>query len=97
MAICLEFINFVVPIEVIKKKYPGGWAACLEDHKNLIGGRVWYDVHLFRDGAMNPNDMGRLVDEWRELGFQIDEESDGEKIFKDCLCDRRTFRAFPPV
>lgn len=96
MAIHLEFINFVVLIEVIKEKYPGGWAACLEDHKNLIGGRVWYDEHLFRDGAMNPNDMGRLVEEWRELGFQIEEEIDGEKIFKDACVTEALFGHFHP-
>ena len=40
MAIQLEVINFVVPIKIIKEKYPGGWEQCLKDHENLIGGRV---------------------------------------------------------
>ena len=69
MAIQLECISFIIPIKTIKEKYPGSWAQCLEDHKNLIGGRVWYDDHLFRDGAMNPMDIGTLVDEWTTLGF----------------------------
>ena len=73
MAIQLEFINFIVPIKIIEKKYPGGWTQCLGDHKNLIGGRVWYDDHLFRDGAMNPTDIGHLVDEWKKLGFHTHE------------------------
>ena len=73
MAIQLECINFIVPIETIKQKYPGGWQQCLTDHKNLIGGRVWYDDYLFRDGAMNPRDIQRLVDEWQELGFKTHE------------------------
>lgn len=47
MAIQLEFIDFIVPRSVIEEKYPGGWVQCLKDHKNLIGGRVWYDEHLF--------------------------------------------------
>lgn len=42
MTIALEFIDFIVPIAVIKKKYPGGWDQCLKDHENLIGGRVWF-------------------------------------------------------
>lgn len=57
MAIALEFIDFVVPISVIREKYPGGWEQCLKDHRQLIGGRVWFDAHLFRDGAMNPLDI----------------------------------------
>ena len=71
MAIKLEFINLVVPRKTIEEKYPGGWEQCLIDHKNLIGGRVWFDDHLFRDGAMNPRDMYSTLDEWEELGFNI--------------------------
>jgi hypothetical protein len=69
MAIQLEFVDFIVPIKTIKEKYPGGWEKCLKDHENLIGGRVWYDDHLFRDGAMNPIGIRDLVEEWGQLGF----------------------------
>ena len=69
MAIQLEFINLIVPINIIKEKYPGGWKQCLKDHENLIGGRIWYDDYLFRDGAMNPMDIGHLVEEWKNMGF----------------------------
>ena len=54
MGIRLEYLNFIVPIKKIEKIYPGGWTQCLRDHFELIGGRVWYDDHLFRDGAMDP-------------------------------------------
>jgi hypothetical protein len=64
MAVQLEFINFIVPIKVIKQKYPGGWEQCLKDHEDLIGGRVWFDEHLLRDGAMNPLDISYLLEEW---------------------------------
>lgn len=84
MAVALEFIDFIVPISVIKKKYPGGWDQCLKDHERIIGGRVWYDDHLLRDGAMNPSDIQSLVDEWTGLGFTPMEEINGEKIWKDC-------------
>lgn len=63
MAIVLEFIDFIVPVEVIRQKYPGGWEGCLRDHEQLIGRRVWYDEHLFRNGAMNSRDIGTLIDE----------------------------------
>ena len=48
MTIALEFIDFVVPIALIRQKYPGGWEQCLQDHESLIGGRVWFDEHLLR-------------------------------------------------
>ena len=78
-----QFINFIVPIKIIEEKYPGGWTKCLEDHANLIGGRVWYDNHLFHDGAMNPKDIGSLVEEWTAMGFECTGEKDGQKYWKD--------------
>ena len=83
MAISLEFIDFVVPIETIRAKYPGGWKKCLDDHQNLLGGRVWHDDHLLRDGAMNPHDIKSLVERWASLGFQPTEKVDGQNVWKD--------------
>ena len=84
MAIALEFIDFIVPIALVRQKYPGGLEQCLKDHERLIGGRVWFDDHLLRDGAMNPRDIKSLVDEWAGLGFQPTEERDGRNVWKDC-------------
>jgi len=83
MSIQLEFINFIIPISTIDEKYLGGWDQCLKDHENLIGGRVWYDSHLFRDGAMNSMDIGNLVDWWKEMGFTPTVEIDGESHWQD--------------
>lgn len=83
MAIMTEFINFIVPIKVIEEKYPGGWTQCLEDHAELIGGRVWYDDHLFHDGAMNPMDIESLINEWSSRGFECIGEKDGKQYWKD--------------
>ena len=90
MAIQLEFIDFIVPRSVIEQKYPGGWVQCLKDHENLIGGRVWYDEYLFRDGAMNPMDIESLVNEWQRLGFNTHKENeDGMPIewLDVCVCE----------
>jgi len=88
MAIQLEFINLLVPIKIIKEKYPGGWEACLEDHRDAIGGRIWFDDHLFRDGAMNPMDMQFLVTCWESLGFETKREVDGTIVWQDvCVTD----------
>jgi hypothetical protein len=70
MSIATEFIDFIVPIQTIRDKYPGGWEQCLKDHEHLIGGRIWYDEHLFRDGAMNPMDIESLVERWEAMGFE---------------------------
>lgn len=83
MAIATNFIDFIVPKRVIEEKYPGGWAQCLQDHAKLIGGRVWYDDHLFRDGAMNPADIGALIEEWTAKGFECISEKDGKRYWKD--------------
>jgi len=76
MSIQLEFINLIVPIKTIEEKYPGGWEKCLTDHIDLIGGRVWYDEFLFRDGAMNPMDIGHLVKQWEKFGFHTHDGGD---------------------
>lgn len=83
MAIATEFIDFIVPIHIIRDKYPGGWEQCLKDHEHLIGGRVWYDQHLFRNGAMNPRDISLLVESWQEMGFECYREIDGKKYWQD--------------
>ena len=31
----------------------GEWKQCLKDYDSEIGGCVWYDEHLYRDGAMS--------------------------------------------
>ncbi len=76
MAIELEFINFIVPRSIIEEKYPGGWKQCLADYEGVIGGRVWYDEYLFRDGAMNSRDIAYLVEEWGNMGFHTHDGGD---------------------
>ena len=83
MAIQTEFIDFIVSVAAIRAKYPGGWEACLKDHAPLIGGRVWYDDYLFRDGAMSPHDIGMLVEEWTALGLVGRAQVDGQECWVD--------------
>jgi hypothetical protein len=88
MSIQLEFINFIVPVSTIKDKYPGGWEQCLLDHRALIGGRVWYDDYLFRDGAMGSSDIEILIEKWSELGFNTHEAGDTPTKWLDvCVID----------
>lgn len=83
MAVRLEFINLIVPIKIIEKHCENGFKGFLEDVKEMIGGKIWYDEHLFRDGAMNPMDIESLVDFWTNKGLTPYEEKDGQKCWKD--------------
>jgi hypothetical protein len=85
VAIGLEFIDVVVPITRIREAYPGGWEQCLLDYAPLLGRRVWHDRHLFRDGALTPEDARRLVEGWSVLGFEPAEQRGGALHWKD-LC-----------
>ena len=88
MAIALEFIDLIVPISKIREQYPGGWEACLRDHEHLLGSRIWYDEHLFRDGAMNPNDIRLMVQRWNGLGFETIGIKGGQQAWKDiCIVE----------
>jgi hypothetical protein len=71
VAIGLEFIDVIIPIANIRDRYPGGWEQCRLDYAALLGRRIWYDQHLFRDGAMSPPEAQALVEGWAVLGFQL--------------------------
>ena len=47
----------------------GEWKQCLKDYDSEIGGCVWYDEHLYRDGAMSWNDIGNLGEWWIDKCF----------------------------
>jgi hypothetical protein len=88
VAIGLEFIDVVIPIARIRDAYPGGWEQCLLDYAALLGRRVWYDQHLFRDGAMSLSDAKMLVEGWAVLGFEPTETRADGVYWKDlCVVD----------
>ena len=92
MAVAQEFIDFFVPIATIREKYPGGWEQCLREHAAGIGQRVWYDEHLFRDGAMSPGEAKALVAWWRVLGFTPHRIEGGQPVeWLDVCLSERTF------
>jgi hypothetical protein len=83
MAVRLEFINLLIPIKNIDAHYPGGFKKFREDNRSLLGGRLWHDDHLLRDGAMNPRDMESLVGYWKELGLVPLAQIDGKQHWQD--------------
>ena len=84
MSVALEFINLIIPIERIRAVYPGGWGRFIREHETAIGGRVWFDDHLFRDGAMQPSDIGAHIEYWSEQGLEPLGERAGNKFWLDC-------------
>lgn len=96
MAIELEFLNFIVPLQTIRSKYPGGLTQCLEDHQHLLGGRVWYDQHLFRNGSMDWRDMEERIKHWESMGFVGKAKCDGQEYWQDfCVADELTGPTLP--
>jgi hypothetical protein len=88
VAIGLEFIDVVIPIAKIRERYPGGWGQCMLDYAALLGRRIWYDRHLFRDGAMSPPEAQALVEGWAVLGFEPMEQRPEGLYWKDlCVVD----------
>lgn len=88
MAVRLEFINLIIPVQAIEVKCPDGWSGCLRDHTKSIGRVVWYDDHLFRTGAMDPEMMDNLITKWTRLGFEATEVVDEKVVWKDfCVVD----------
>ena len=80
MAVALEFINVIVRIDAIQKKFPGGWPALLHDLDFRIGAVGWFDDHLYREGAMNPRDAQWLVEQWAGFGLEVYKEKDGNPV-----------------
>jgi hypothetical protein len=85
MAIALEFIDLVIPVALIRDRYPGGWEACVRDHESLIGRRVWFDEFLWRDGALTVADIEARVSGWAVLGFRPTTARGPERRWDD-LC-----------
>lgn len=87
MTITLEAWNLIVPIDVIERKYPGGWKQCREDHglaeHASSFAACWHDGQLFRDGAMDQLALALLVENWESLGFRATRRRGGEKVSAD--------------
>ena len=88
MAVALEYISLIVPIEKIEQYYPGGFEKYKSDNEQSIGGGIWYDEYIVRDGAMSNYEVGRLIQEWESYGLKGVIEVDGQKQWKDlCVVD----------
>ena len=67
MAICCEFIDIIIPIEVINRCYKGGYKQYIEDRGGLCGCE-WDDGILYRNGSMG-GDVELRLEMWHKLGL----------------------------
>lgn len=90
MAVALEFIDLLIPVALIREKYPGGLEACAADHERLLGRRVWLDEHLFRDGALTLPEIDARIAGWAVLGFKPWSGSGASRCWSElCVVDLR--------
>ena len=83
MAIKLEFLNLIIPIKQINLCYPGGFELFRKHHQDKFGENFWHDMHLFRDGTMNTEDMETLILFWQQKGLVPYVEQHGKRKWKD--------------
>ncbi|PTM07333.1 MAG: hypothetical protein DA443_09690 [Bacteroidetes bacterium] len=94
MAVCLEFIDLIIPIEAIERVYPGGFVKWKQDEgvEGQVSGRYWYDEYLLRDGAMGPQVMEDMVREWEQRGLTALAMENGQRVWKDVCVVEGLFR-----
>ena len=85
MTVHIEFLNLIIPIRIIKNKYPGGWKSFLRFYREDIGKIAWFDDHLFRYGAMSAEVIYSELDRLEKLGF-ISVEQRGDTKFWCDVC-----------
>jgi hypothetical protein len=73
------YINLIIQIENIEKKYPGGFEQYKIDNEN----RIAYDNYLVMKGAMSPWDMESDVKEVEEFGLTGVVEKNGVEQWQD--------------
>ncbi|MGV8961631.1 MAG: hypothetical protein ACOH1V_14810 [Stenotrophomonas sp.] len=86
MAVALECINLIIPVQRIAAVWPGGFNRFWREHGHLS--RLWHDGYLLRDGAMNPREVMAQLDWWQQHGLKVASDVDGcEQATDVCLVD----------
>lgn len=91
MAVPVRFISVVIPIAVIEEKCKdiGGLKGVLDINKKWVGKKIKYDEHLYKDGAMSPDDIEQIIEFWKKHGLIPIEEREGKKYWNDlCVIDQ---------
>lgn len=88
MAVALEFISLIIPIEKIDEHYPGGFEQYKKNKEEFMGKIYWHDDFITREGAMNPMGIESSIEHWEMFGLKGISEEGGRKHWKDmCVVD----------
>ena len=89
MAVLLEHLNVIVPIERIRRSaYPRGFEGLMEDRAVELGFTLWHDHHLLREGAHSPYEVESIVDFWKSHGLLSTRRIRGALAWNDlCVVD----------
>ena len=92
LAVQIEFLNMIIPIAVIDKKYLGGWEQYRKDNGfSATESDDFSDGELHRLGAMDEFSLQLIVSEWKSRGLKGFVGSGEKKTWKDyCLFDSFT-------
>lgn len=95
MAIKIEFVNLIIPIEKINESnFEGGFDGVVKKYEHLIGRAIWFDKHLFRMGWMNTWMIDGEIDFWKEKGLVPIENKNGIDYWKDVYAISTGFNQF---
>jgi ribonuclease J len=79
MSVLLEFSSLIIPIDVVKKYYPGGLRKYKQDYKhrftkeNYGKPNEWFDENLIREGSMG-QDFDDIINFWESLGVKTNKD-----------------------
>ncbi len=84
MGVSADFIDIIINLESVDKKFPGGKRAFLEKMSSSIGLLCYTDGYLFRDGAMNGSDASAAIKYYLDMGLEGDKKGpNGEIIWSE--------------
>jgi hypothetical protein len=80
MAVALEFLNLIIPIQNIERVYPGGFEQFKIDNVDQIGKSIWYDDYILRDGDMGWQDIEVKLYYWEKLGLKLSNRIESKNV-----------------
>jgi ribonuclease J len=103
MPVILEFYSLIIPVEVVRRYYPGGLKKYKQDNEYTFRSEnynEWFDDNLIREGSMD-SDFDDMINFWESLGVKTNKDDNTWKhpcivAFTDpAFCKRLVFHDSP--